>query len=75
MCKKLQVYLLILDFRENNNNPNFFLSKILSTNFLVQAAWNIPSPELPTPKATLDVGAHVLTASFIVFLGISTNTS
>lgn len=34
MCKKLQVYLLILDSRENNNSPNLFPSKILSANFL-----------------------------------------
>lgn len=28
MCNKLQLYLLILDFRENNN-PNLFPSKIV----------------------------------------------
>lgn len=52
MCKKLQVYLLTPDSRENNNNPNLFPSKILSANFLVQAARNTPSPELPPRKAT-----------------------
>lgn len=37
---------------------------MLSTNLPVQGTWNTPSPEFPVPKATLDVGACVLTASF-----------
>lgn len=37
---------------------------MLPADLLVEVTWSTPSPELPIPEATLDVGAHVLTANF-----------
>lgn len=37
---------------------------MLLADLLVEVTWDTPSPEVPIPKATLDVGAHVLTANF-----------